>query len=57
MELLSTFQAVYGQVFFGESVTCLWWLGTTLIIAGLSIMHKSEEAATKKDNEKDKKNQ
>ncbi|GBM03467.1 hypothetical protein AVEN_95371-1 [Araneus ventricosus] len=51
------FTAVYGQVFFGESVTCLWWLGTTLIIAGLTLMHKSEEADAAKEKEKDKKSQ
>ncbi|GFQ77457.1 transmembrane protein 42 [Trichonephila clavata] len=37
------FTAVYGQVFFGETVTFLWWLGTTLIITGLTLMHKADE--------------
>ncbi|GFQ98900.1 transmembrane protein 42 [Trichonephila clavata] len=36
-------RAVYGQVFFGETVTFLWWLGTTLIITGLTLMHKADE--------------
>ncbi|KAF8787088.1 Transmembrane protein 42 like protein [Argiope bruennichi] len=39
------FTAVYGQVFFGETVTRLWWLGTALIMAGLSLMHKAEDDA------------
>ncbi|KFM82192.1 Transmembrane protein 42, partial [Stegodyphus mimosarum] len=37
------FAAIYGQVFFGESLSFLWWMGTMLIITGLIIMHRSNQ--------------
>ncbi|XP_054707831.1 uncharacterized protein LOC129217539 [Uloborus diversus] len=37
------FTAVYGQVFFGESLSLLWWSGTMLILSGLFLMHHTDE--------------
>ncbi|XP_015908978.1 transmembrane protein 42 [Parasteatoda tepidariorum] len=50
------FTAVFGQVFFRESLSFLWWMGTMLIILGLVIMHKHEAESTK-SNSLDKKQQ
>ncbi|GIY05325.1 transmembrane protein 42 [Caerostris extrusa] len=36
------FTAAYGQVFFGESLGFLWWMGTALCIIGLTIMQKED---------------
>ncbi|XP_023228935.1 transmembrane protein 42-like [Centruroides sculpturatus] len=37
------FTAIFGQVFFGETLTFLWWLGTMMIIVGLLLMHKGNQ--------------
>lgn len=50
------FTAIYGQVFFGESLTFIWWFGTMLIIMGLLVMHRANEEAKAETDSNKKKN-
>ena len=34
-------QAVFGVLLFGESLSLLWWMGASLIVVGLVLMHHS----------------
>jgi drug/metabolite transporter (DMT)-like permease len=31
-------QAMFGQLLFGESMTLMWWVGASLIFAGVTIV-------------------
>lgn len=42
------FQAILGQVLFGEVVRSLWWMGTVLIISGLLLMHHASNIPPRK---------
>ena len=33
-------QAIIGWLFFGESLSLMWWLGASLIITGVLLIHK-----------------
>lgn len=35
--------AVFGQVFFEERLSYLWWIGSLFIISGLCLVHKGNE--------------
>ena len=45
---LLPFQAILGQILFGEIVTILWWMGTVLILCGLLLMHHASNVPPRK---------
>ena len=40
---MSLLQAVFGMVLFGEALSLMWWLGASLIVAGLVLIHQGGE--------------
>ena len=40
-------QAVLGCLLFGEALTMRWWLGTSLILTGLILIHYNSVPVTK----------
>ena len=39
-------QALLGWLFFGETLSLRWWLGTSLILTGLILIHYNSEPLT-----------
>lgn len=48
------FTAIFGQVFFSENLTLMWWLGTVLILFGLLLMHKGNQTIADKKKKRHK---
>ena len=40
---MSLLQAVFGMVLFGEVLSLMWWLGASLIVAGLVLIQQGGE--------------
>lgn len=48
------FTAIFSQVFFGEFITLMWWIGTLLIIFGLLVIHQGNQQAVSTTSKKRK---
>lgn len=45
-----TFQAILGVTLFGESQSMRWWIGASLILMGLILIHHSSKTNNPPDN-------
>jgi drug/metabolite transporter (DMT)-like permease len=46
------FQAIFGRVFYKETLSLMWWMGATLILVGLVVISQGGTSLVEEDKVK-----